>query len=131
MPCPELKDWNYARVNTHFHDVICNQRFRLVRSAFLPGDKLVVGACLDPTSSLQRQTRHTTHGTILQVGPITNILISLSTFATLPFTVPSTGKVDWGNSGKTFFAATYLHVHSADSYQTWKLQSTTTALAIS
>ena len=32
-----------------------------------------------------------------------------------------TGKVDWGNSGKTFFAATYLHLHSADSYQTWKL----------
>jgi len=30
-------------------------------------------------------------------------------------------KVDRGNSGKTFFAATYLHLQSADSYQTWKL----------
>ena len=36
--------------------------------------------------------------------------------------------VDWGKSGKTLFAATYPHVYSTYGYQTWNLQSSTTAL---
>ena len=38
----------------HFHDVICNQRFWLVRSTFRPGDNSDVCECPDPSSSLQR-----------------------------------------------------------------------------